>query len=276
MTHLIEMSLPGQGLSAAKMPAHWLLARLGKRVLRPGGLELTEQMLTALAVDSSDEVVEFAPGLGVTARLTLRRRPASFTGIERDETAAARGNSYLNGDDESQRHRCIVGRAEESGLQDESASVVYGEAMLTMQSHRQKARIVQEAFRLLKPTGRYGIHELCLNDETSDEVKKEIEQNLSGSLRVSARPLTVSEWKNLLDSAGFHVRCELQAPMKLLEPLRLIRDEGLFDASRFVFNVLRDREVRHRVVHMRKLFHKYQDRMAAISLIGTKPQESSK
>lgn len=27
--------LPGEGLDASKMPGHWLLARLGKRVLRP-------------------------------------------------------------------------------------------------------------------------------------------------------------------------------------------------------------------------------------------------
>ena len=29
---------PGEGLQTAKMPGHWVLARLGKRVLRPGGM----------------------------------------------------------------------------------------------------------------------------------------------------------------------------------------------------------------------------------------------
>lgn len=272
MSRAIEISLPGEQLSAAKMPAHWLLARMGKKVLRPGGLELTHQMLAALAVASTDDVVEFAPGLGVTARLTLDRQPARYTGIERDEAAAARASSYLNG----KCQQCVVGRAEESGLQDESASVVYGEAMLTMQSQQQKSRIVQEAFRLLKPMGRYGIHELCLHDEVGEEVKKEIEQNLSGSLRVSARPLTTSEWNELLESAGFRIQCELQAPMKLLDPLRLIRDEGLFGAGGFVFNVLRDRDARRRVLHMRRLFHRYYDQIAAISLVGIKPMETSK
>ncbi len=28
----------GADLAVQKMPAHWLMARLGKRVLRPGGL----------------------------------------------------------------------------------------------------------------------------------------------------------------------------------------------------------------------------------------------
>ena len=50
-----------------KMPGHWVLARMGKRVLRPGGLELTRRLLAELAISPSDDVVEFAPGLGVTA-----------------------------------------------------------------------------------------------------------------------------------------------------------------------------------------------------------------
>jgi hypothetical protein len=31
------------------MPGHWLLARLGKQVLRPGGIELTQRVLETSA-----------------------------------------------------------------------------------------------------------------------------------------------------------------------------------------------------------------------------------
>ena len=65
------LARPGEGLKTEKMPGHWVLARLGKRVLRPGGMELTRRMLKRLAIKPSDEVIEFAPGMGTTARLTL-------------------------------------------------------------------------------------------------------------------------------------------------------------------------------------------------------------
>ena len=39
------LARPGEGLKTEKMPGHWVLARLGKRVLRPGGMELTRLML---------------------------------------------------------------------------------------------------------------------------------------------------------------------------------------------------------------------------------------
>jgi hypothetical protein len=46
----------------AKVPGHWLLARLGKRVLRPGGLELTRKLLGQWAISQNDRVIDFAPG----------------------------------------------------------------------------------------------------------------------------------------------------------------------------------------------------------------------
>ncbi len=89
MTGSKTTPMPGEELKADKMPGHWLLARLGKRVLRPGGRQLTCQMIEALNIRPSDEVIEFAPGLGGTARLTLKRQPASYTAVERDKDAAA-------------------------------------------------------------------------------------------------------------------------------------------------------------------------------------------
>ena len=49
--------------SEGKLPGHWLLAKMGKRVLRPGGLRLTHQLLAALDIQSTDRVIEFAPDL---------------------------------------------------------------------------------------------------------------------------------------------------------------------------------------------------------------------
>ena len=77
MTSPQPTPMPGDELKAEKMPGHWLLARLGKRVLRPGGRQLTHRMIEALNIGPSDAVIEFAPGLGETARLTLGRKPTN-------------------------------------------------------------------------------------------------------------------------------------------------------------------------------------------------------
>jgi len=52
----------------------------------PGGIGLTEKLLRSLSIGPSDDVVEFAPSLGVTARLILERQPR-YVGVERDVKA---------------------------------------------------------------------------------------------------------------------------------------------------------------------------------------------
>ena len=109
---MLAHALPCHSTHTEKMPGHWLLAQMGKRVLRPGGLELTHKLLAELAISATDDVVEFAPGLGVTARLTLARQPRTYTAIERDRDAAAVVESYLQGP----QQRCVLGSAEATGL----------------------------------------------------------------------------------------------------------------------------------------------------------------
>jgi hypothetical protein len=267
-----ESDLPGGEMTAARMPGHWLLARLGKRVLRPGGLELTHRMLAGLALTHSDDVVEFAPGLGVTARTALRAGPASYTAIERDDAAAKQVQFWLDRDPGTTCRRVITGLAQGTGLPDASASVVYGEAMLTMQTETRKRQIVREALRLLRPGGRYGIHELCLSpDDISTETMELVRRDITAAIQHQALPLTGSQWEQLLASEGFEVTYRTNAPMALLEPARLIRDEGLAGAARFAWRVLREREARQRVKGMRRVFRKHRDHMAAVCLVARKP-----
>lgn len=264
----MSMNLPGEQLKVQKMPGHWVLARLGKRVLRPGGMQLTRRMLQALRIQPVDRVVEFAPGMGITARMTLGFNPASYTAVERDESAAKIVRSYLNGE----RQQCVLGSAEETGLPSASATVVYGEAMLTMQPEETKRRIVCEAYRLLEPAGRYGIHEMYLaSEDLADETRRKTERDLTGVVHHGVRPLTISEWRSLLRSEGFNVLSVETAPMSLLEPGRLVRDEGLGGALRFVWNALRNKEARQRVLEMRSTFRRHRKHLGAVAMIAVKP-----
>ena len=267
MSNVLTLTTPGANLSQQKMPGHWFLARLGKRALRPGGMELTRRMIAALTIVSTDDVVEFAPGLGITAQLALKRRPASYTAVERNSTAAAIVSSYLK----ESKQICVTGNADQTGLPGELATVVYGEAMLTMQTSEMKQRIVREARRLLKLGGRYAIHEMCLvGDDLDEDRMREINRALSRAVHVGVRPLSVSEWRGLMHAEGFEVEVEARTAMHLLELKRLLSDEGLKGTVRFIWNIARDREARKRVLMMRKVFRRYQLNLAAVMMICVK------
>lgn len=255
--------LPGEGQAAAKMQGHWVLARVGKRVLRPGGIELTQKMIDALAIGPGDNVVEFAPGLGATAGIVLRRHPDSYCAVERDPAAAALMRRKFSASN------VVQGGAEDSGLPAACATVVYSEALLSMQVPQQKSRIIAEATRLLRNGGRYGIQELCLlPDDISATLRQEIQADMSKEIHVGVQPLCPHEWVRLFQENGLRVTWIGTAPMHLLEPGRLLRDEGIAGASRIAFRAATNPALGKRVLAMRRLFHKYRRQLGAISLVG--------
>ncbi len=248
---------------------HWVLAKMGKKVLRPGGKELTEKLIKGLNINinTNDDIVEFAPGLGFTAEMSLKQNPKSYTGIELNEEAAGLLRKKLKGDN----RQIIIANAMDSTLESESYTKVYGEAMLTMQADSRKAKIISEAHRILKKGGLYGIHELGLSpNDISDEIKTAVFRGLSSSIQVNARPLTMDEWVELLESNGFKIISKATNPMHLLELKRMIDDEGFFRTLKIIFNILTHPEERKRIMYMRDVFRKYEDHLCAVCLVAEK------
>ena len=168
--------------------------------------------------------------------------------------------------------RCFVASADETGLGNAQASVVYGEAILTMQGQNRKLAIIAEARRLLRPGGRYGIHELCLvPDELPRKTRDLIEHDLARTIHVGARPLTTSEWRELLIGQGFEIEFCSTAPMHLLELPRLIRDEGLWRALLIASRLFRGADVRARMLAMKEVFRRHGPHLRAITVVGRKP-----
>lgn len=246
---------------------HWLLSKMGKKVLRPGGKELTLKLLSSLDFSSEDDVVEFAPGIGYTAFKVLEKNPKSYTGIELNEEAASGLQSKINGP----HKRIIIANAAATTLPSASVDKVYGEAMLTMHVDKRKSEIIHEAARILRPGGLYGIHELGLTpDSISDGDKAEIQRELSLCIKVNARPLTKQEWSHLLQAEGFEIVNVYTNGMLLLETSRIIDDEGFFRSLKIGYNILRDSSARRRINEMRCVFKKYKQHMNAVAIVARK------
>lgn len=246
---------------------HWILAKAGKRVLRPGGRALTKKLIANLNITPQDDVVEFAPGMGFTARLACARNPRSYTGVDRNKQASDLARKSLDYD----KVTMIVADASDTTLPSGYASKVYGEAMLTMQPMAHKQEIVREAVRILRPGGYYGIHELGLYpDEIAEGAKESVYKDLSANIRVHARPLTTDQWCQLLTNAGLEVIKVETNPMALLEFGRVLNDEGIFRTLKIFFNILSRKDMRNRVIQMRRTFRKHKKNMNAVAIVARK------
>lgn len=252
-------------LDINKAKAHLILSAVGKKVLRPGGKELTQKLIQELQINSDDEVVEFAPGLGYTAQLILNNHPKNYVGIDIDELTI----KDLEKKFDHHNTHFILANAAQTGLENNSKDKVIGEAMLTMQADHIKLEIIQESNRILKKGGLFAIHELGLN-EMDNNFKNTLQKELSQVSHVNTRPLTVQEWSDLLLQEGFAVKVIYTSKMHLLEPKRMIDDEGFFGVLKIAFNILKNSTIRKRIIQIRKAFNKYQKNMKAVAIIAEK------
>ncbi len=140
-----------------------------------------------------------------------------------------------------------------------------------MQADHRKLAIIRETHWVLKTGGRYGIHELSLSpDDLDDATKATIQRDLAQVIKVNARPLTVPEWSSLLEKEGFRINKTETNPMHLLEPQRMVDDEGLFRTFKIAFNVPTHPKERQRILAMRKTFRKYQQHLTAVAIVAEK------
>mgnify|MGYP001787867623 CR=1 FL=1 len=134
---------------------------------------------------------------------------------------------------------------------------------------------LDHAVRILRPGGRYVIHELAMRpDSIGEEPATEIRKALARAISVNARPLTVADWRRALEEVGLIVEETRMAPMALLKPGRMIADEGVRGALRIARNVVRVKDLRGRVATMARTFKKYDRNLCGVAIVARKPKES--
>src|SRR5690606_11865009 len=104
----------------------------------------------------------------------------------------------------------------------------------------------------------------------NENVKAPIQKDLAFAIKVNARPLTENEWKQLLEKEGFKIKTSETNSMSLLEPKRMIADEGFFRFLKIVFNIITTPQARKRILQMRRTFKKHQQHINAIAIVAEK------
>jgi hypothetical protein len=84
-----------------------------------------------------------------------------------------------------------------------------------------------------------------------------------------------TRWKTLLEAEGFTIASQVTAPMHLLEPKRLIQDEGFGGFLRFVWNVVRNPVARRRILGMRAIFRSHAESSCAMTMVGVKQETAA-
>lgn len=180
------------------------------------GRQATAEIVEALALPAAAQVVDLGSGLGGPARMLAEATGCSVTGIdltpEFSELAAALSEWTGLAD----RTRFFVGDATRTGLPDASADAVL--TVHVAMNIPDKRALCAEAFRLLRPGGRFVVYDVLQGD--GDDVRYPVPWASDPSTSFLA---TVEEMREHLGEAGFTILSESDSSEESLTWFREMR-----------------------------------------------------
>jgi arsenite methyltransferase len=174
---------------------------------------------TALAqLNEGETVLDLGSGGGIDVLLSAKRVGPTGKVFGLDMTdemlALANENKRKAG---AQNVEFLRGEIERIPLPDNTVDVVISNCVINLSAD--KAQVLREAFRVLKPGGRFAVSDVVVRGETPDEVRR----NMELWIGCVAGALEEMEYRDLLADAGFR-RVDI-------EPTRIYKSE---DASAFL------------------------------------------
>jgi arsenite methyltransferase len=174
---------------------------------------------TALAtLNEGETVLDLGAGGGIDVLLSARRVGPTGKAYGLDMTnemlALANENKRRAG---AENVEFLKGDIEQIPLPDASVDVIISNCVINLASDKRK--VLQEAFRVLKPGGRFAVSDIVVRGEVPDQVRA----NMELWLGCVAGALEEQEFKSLLREAGF--------ARPSIEPTRVYRSE---DAAAFL------------------------------------------
>jgi cyclopropane fatty-acyl-phospholipid synthase-like methyltransferase len=244
-------------------PGHEILAAAGKKILRPGGCAATEQLFEWANFQPGETLLELASSFGYSAIALAQRYKVKVVGVEKNPESVASARANIRAAGLENQVEIIEGDVFHLDTIPGQFDYILAEAILTMQSRPGKAKILAGIRNKLKPGGKFLSHELLARDK-----EEQIHTDLARVIRVNSTPLSEANWINACETARLQVQKQQTGTMALLNLKQLVQDEGLVNTVGILWNILKHKPSRKRVLEMYRIFQKYRHELGYIVLFA--------
>lgn len=202
--------------------AYQLFAALGKKVVHPGGLRSTEELLRLADIRPEHHVLEVGCGVGTTAVLIAKRFGARVTAVDIDEMMLAKARETVA--EHKLEDQITIERQDIQSLKlhDNTFDRVIVEAVTMFVDHD---RAASEVVRVCKPGGIVVDHEFIWTKSPSSEIRH--------GFQVEVCPMgfeTLQLWEELYRKAGLDDIKIVEGKFDMMTPRGFLRDEGVGNA----------------------------------------------
>ncbi|HEY9643053.1 MAG TPA: class I SAM-dependent methyltransferase [Coleofasciculaceae cyanobacterium] len=248
-------------INFATATGHQVMAAAGKKILRPGGKAATEQLFQWAGFKPGETVLELAASFGYSAIALAKQYGVQVIGVEKNPESVVRARANIQAAGLADQVQVIEGDIFHLEQVPGQFDYVLVEAILTMQSLPGKSKILQGIHDRLKPGGKFLCHELLATDR-----EEEIHRALAAAIRANSTPLSETNWIAVCETAGLQVLNHQTGAMGLLNPMRMIQDEGFVNTLKFFWTGLTHPQIRDRLLTMRHVFQQYERELGYIIL----------
>lgn len=252
--------LPAEDFSLTK----FLLHELGTSWLHPGGMQSTKKLMSRLDIRPGMKVLDLGCGVGSASRLAAKKYHCDVIGIDSDPSMIEKAKNFAgNNDSDHLSFKVMDGR--KMDFADNTFDCVMIQSVTCFNN---KAEILAEVFRVLKPGGKLGLNEVTWLKSPTQKVKKvtcaTICETFNGAL-------TKEDWESTLQQAHFvNIGADVEA-FAPVSPFQLLREEGLIKTLIITSRVLFNANINTRINAVSRYLKEYQGYFAYGIYHGEKP-----
>ena len=234
------------------------------------GSEATEKIQAIANIHAGDTVLELSAGLGKSGIELAKKYGAKVTLSDIDTSRLEKATDLVNKLGLSNLitvKKMDMFNIESVLVPDEKFDVAQTEASLTHYPRSRKAKFFND---IAKHADKFILHEVCFKTENKalqDLTKKD----MSKVLNIGFVPETSETWQQLLSDAGFAtINYVSTGDLTLLDPISLIKDEGVLGFANIVFNAVTQPYLRSRMLATRRTISMHSKELGYITIIASK------
>ncbi len=241
-----------------------LLAVLGKKVIRPGGLRASETIFRIANFQTGEKVLDVGCGVGTTAIQLTSRFGCQVTALDIDQRMIGYARANIRRAGMADRIALKQGDIQALPFTDDAFDAVTIEAV-SMFTGDQRASI-EEAVRVCRPGGYVFDHEFVWAKPPPADLRHEFDSTVCPGMSFG----TEREWIELYQSAGQKDIRSIFVPFDLLTPSGMLRDEGLTGTAAFIARAMSRWAYMSRMLWLIKILLSVSPYLSSVVIASTK------
>jgi arsenite methyltransferase len=226
---------------------------VGFKVLHPGGVDATKELLGHLNLDKNKKVLDIACGKGLTSIYIAKKYGCKVVGVDILEKSVEEARQMAKKHKVDHLVTFQVADAHNLSFSDNEFDVTIAQAMLILV--KDKIQVMKEVKRVLKPGGISGWLELSWKKDPSQKVQEVSQKELCSACMANVE--TYENWEKSFRSAGVTGLRTIKHDFNFRGMSEMIKDEGFVRGLKVMYKYLTNSKIRKRMMRLSKFFNDY-------------------